>query len=91
MAARNRSGSKRFLSAAVILGTATLGGARAFGLDRLIGSLDVGKQADLAVISLTRESHRPIGDIQAALVFASSGRDVVRTIVAGKTVYSRPT
>lgn len=88
LSARNRPGSKRFISPREILETATLGGARATGLDYAIGSLETGKQADLAIVSLEQASLVPIGDIEAAIIYASSGRDVVQTIVAGKSVYS---
>ena len=70
-----------------MLETATLGGAKALGLDHLIGTLEPGKQADIAVISLTNFAQQPINDIYTALVFASNARDVVMTIVAGKTTY----
>ena len=89
LAARNRPGSKRFITAKEMLETATLGGACALGLDGSIGSLEPGKQADIAVISLTHTAQQPIHDIHTALVFSSNARDVVMTIVAGKTVYSR--
>ena len=84
--ARNRPDRKRFVSAREALETATLGGAKALGLDGLIGTLEVGKQADIAVVSLDHAAQQPIHDIEAALVFSSCGRDVVRTIVAGRTV-----
>ncbi len=84
--ARNRPGSQRFLTAKEVLEAATLGGARALGLDDQIGSLEAGKQADIAVISLDHEAQQPINDIHAALVFSSSGRDVKRTIVAGVAI-----
>ncbi|MGE3466541.1 MAG: amidohydrolase family protein [Pyrinomonadaceae bacterium] len=83
LSARNREGSKRFISAAEALEAATLGGAKALGLDHLIGTLDAGKQADLAVISLEHPSQQPVNDIEAAIVFSSSGRDVTLTMVAG--------
>ncbi|HRI02605.1 MAG TPA: amidohydrolase family protein [Pyrinomonadaceae bacterium] len=86
--ARNREGSTRFIPAKEMLETATLGGAKALGLDAEIGSLETGKQADIAVISLTHAAQQPVSDIHTALVFASNARDVVMTIVAGKIVYA---
>lgn len=88
LAARNREGSHRFISAKDALETATLGGAKALGLDHIIGTLDTGKQADIVVISLDHPAMQPIGDIHAALVFAGSSRNVVSTIVNGHTVQS---
>lgn len=88
-AARNRTGRKRFVSAREVLESATLGGAKALGLDHKIGTLESGKQADIAVVSLTSPAQSPVNDIEAALVFSSNARDAVMTMVAGKEIYSR--
>lgn len=85
--ARNREGNKRFITAKEMLETATLGGAKALGLDAEIGSLEPGKQADLAVISLSNPAQQPVRDIHTALVFASNARDVILTMVAGREIY----
>lgn len=87
LAARNREGLQRFVSAREVLEAATLGGARALGLDDLIGTLEPGKQADIAVVSLDNIAQYPVTDVHAALVFSSNARDVVMTIVAGNTVH----
>lgn len=87
LAARNRSGSKRWLSAQEVLEAATLGGAKALGLDDEIGTIEAGKAADLVVVSLGHAAQQPIGDIHAALVFTSNARDVRLTMVAGREVY----
>lgn len=86
-AARNRADSRRFIPAKEMLEIATLGGARALGLDSQIGTLEPGKQGDIAVVSLENTAQRPINDIEAALVFSSNARDVVATFVAGKKIY----
>jgi len=86
LAARNRLGRNRFISAKDALYAATMGGAKAMGLDGEIGSLEAGKQADIAVVSLNHHAQKPVHDIYAALVFSSSGRDVMSTMVAGKVV-----
>jgi 5-methylthioadenosine/S-adenosylhomocysteine deaminase len=86
LAARNHPERRRFITAEEALYAATMGGARALGLDREIGSLEPGKQADIAVVSLTHEAQRPVNDIYAALVFSSSGRDVIKTLVAGSII-----
>jgi 5-methylthioadenosine/S-adenosylhomocysteine deaminase len=88
LAARNRLGSRRFISARDSLEIVTLGGARALGLENLIGTLDVGKQADIAVVSLANVAQQPINDVHAALVFASNARDVQMTMVAGNIIYA---
>jgi 5-methylthioadenosine/S-adenosylhomocysteine deaminase len=75
------------ITAEQALFTATLGGARALGLDNQIGALADGMQADLTVVSLNGPHQEPVGDPVAALVFSSSGRDVLRTTVAGQEIY----
>lgn len=89
LVARNREDRKGFMTARQVLEAATMGGAKALGLEEKIGTLDVDKQADLGVISLANPAQSPINDIEAAVVFSSSGRDVVLTMVAGKEVYSK--
>jgi cytosine/adenosine deaminase-related metal-dependent hydrolase len=87
LAARNLPARTRFISTREILETATLGGAKALGLGDEIGTLEPGKQADLAIVSLTNPAQQPINDIEAALVFSSNSRDVAATFVAGNMVY----
>lgn len=68
------------------LQAATAGGARAMGL-ATVGVLEPGKHADFAAISLSGVHQRPAYDPHAALVFSSSARDVILTVVAGKEIY----
>lgn len=89
LTARNREDSRSFISAAKALELATLGGARTLGLENQIGSLEIGKQADIAVISLGDPSQQPISDISAAIIFSSNARDCVMTMVSGKVIYRR--
>jgi aminodeoxyfutalosine deaminase len=66
---------------------ATVGGARALGLENQIGALAEGMQADVTVVSLNGAHQQPVRNPADALVFSSSGRDVVLTLVAGKEIY----
>ena len=75
------------INAEQALYAATLGGARAMGLDDRIGSLEEGKQADLAIIGLGNAHQDPVSSPIDALIFSSSGRDVILTVVAGKEIY----
>ena len=75
------------INAEQTLYAATLGGARAMGLDDRIGSLEEGKQADLTVVSLDSAHQQPAGNPVDALIFSSCGRDVILTVVAGKEIY----
>jgi 5-methylthioadenosine/S-adenosylhomocysteine deaminase len=86
LAGRNRPGSNRFISPREVLEAATLGGAKALGLDKKIGTLEPGKQADITVVSLANTAQQPINEIHAVLVFSSNGRDIMRTFVAGGVI-----
>ena len=75
------------LSAAKVLELATLGGARALGLADRIGSLEVGKRADLAIVDLMRPHLQPVGDdVVTALVYAGQASDVRTVLVDGRVV-----
>lgn len=74
---------------------ATLGGAKALGIAKRVGSLEVGKEADLVAISL--DSAEAFVDLQekqpeaaySALVYAAGPSQVLETWVAGKSVHRR--
>ena len=84
--ARNVENRKRFLTAKEIIEMTTLGGASALGLEREIGTLEAGKQADVIVISLSNIAQIPIHDVYSALLFTSNARDVKITMVAGEEI-----
>lgn len=65
---------------------ATLGGAAALGLDGLIGSLESGKRADLAVVDLTGPHVAPVYDVYSTLVYACDAHDVRHTVCEGRVV-----
>ena len=75
------------ISAPDALATATLGGARCMALAGQIGELSEGAQADLVVLSLKGTHQTPNYDPAATAIFASSGRDVVLTVIAGREVF----
>jgi len=74
------------LSAFQVLRMATLNGAKALGLDGLIGSLEVGKRADIVLVDLSKPHIKPLHDIYAALVYSARGSDVDTVMVDGKIV-----
>jgi 5-methylthioadenosine/S-adenosylhomocysteine deaminase len=76
-----------FLGATTALKTATAGGACALGLDGHTGELRTGLQADLTVVSLAGTHQIPSYDPASTLLFASSGRDVVLTVIAGREIF----
>lgn len=65
---------------------ATLGGARAMGLEEQVGSLECGKKADLALISLQGWHHYPrdAASVYGHLVYQAAATDVFATIVEGR-------
>ena len=79
--------TKQNVTAADALHTMTQGGAGALGLDNCTGALSVGLEADLAIIQLDGAHQLPVHDVAASLIFASSGRDVRLTVVAGIEIY----
>ena len=72
-----------------VLRMATIEGARAIGLDHKIGSLEVGKEADLILVDLSAPNLsptllNPIRNLVPNLVYAASGHEVKSVMVAGK-------
>ncbi len=87
--ARARERRPDALTAADALELATLGGARALGLDAVTGSLVAGKQADLAVVSLAASPFMPWEDPVTAAVLGGSPDRVLATLVSGDTRFER--
>jgi cytosine/adenosine deaminase-related metal-dependent hydrolase len=79
------------LAAREVLALATIDGARALGIDGETGSLEAGKQADLAVTGVAGPFAAPFAadDPYTALVFGAGARDVLLTVVAGRVLYER--
>ena len=88
-AARARSERADVLSAAEALELATLGGAKALGLESEIGSLVPGKRADIAVVSLSGSPYLPWEDPAAAVVYGGAPERVLTTLVDGEARYER--
>lgn len=75
------------MTAPMVLEMATIGGARAIGLEKELGSLEVGKRADLFLFDPMRASTcSPAHDPVATLVYSSDSRGVVMTVVNGKVL-----
>ncbi|MBX4135816.1 TRZ/ATZ family hydrolase [Pseudomonas sp. S5F11] len=84
MLAKAVAGSATALDAHRALRMATLNGARAMGLDNEIGSLELGKAADIVAFDLSGLAQQPIYDPVSQLIYAT-GRDCVKHLwVAGK-------
>ena len=65
---------------------ATIGGARALGMESAIGSLEPSKRADLIVVSMSSARQTPMYDPISHLVYASRGDDVKTSIVNGQVL-----
>ena len=75
-----------FLAAERVLRMATIDGARALGLDSEIGSLEVGKRADVAVLKLGQLHTAPAAEVVSSLVYAATASDVQTVIIDGQEV-----
>ncbi|MEJ6392677.1 amidohydrolase [Gymnodinialimonas sp. 2305UL16-5] len=76
-------GSRKPLPTRDVIRMATIEGAQVLGLDAEVGSLEVGKQADLICIDLSAPRMQPIYDPYSALVFAAIPSDVRDVMVDG--------
>jgi cytosine/adenosine deaminase-related metal-dependent hydrolase len=84
-----RARARRFdaMTARQAVEMATIGGARALGLDSVTGSLVGGKQADITAVRLDSWNALPAYDPYNALVYASTARDVLFTMIGGEVRY----
>jgi 5-methylthioadenosine/S-adenosylhomocysteine deaminase len=69
-----------------VLRMATLGGAKALGLDSICGTIEVGKRADLILIDIDTIHNQPINDIFSQIVHCAKASDVRTVIVNGEIV-----
>lgn len=77
------------LDAAECVQIATLGGARALGMESAIGTLEPGKQADIIVVDMEFSHFTPIYDPYSALVYGANQEDVFFKMVAGRVIYDK--
>jgi len=76
----------RAMRAPEVVRLATLDGARALGLDHLIGSLEVDKRADVVVVDASAAHVEPTANPYSALVYACRSTDVRHVVVDGAIV-----
>lgn len=74
------------MSAQTVLKMATIGGANVLGLDKLIGSIETGKQADIILVDMNQPHLTPLYNCYSQLVYAARGADVKTSIINGKIV-----
>lgn len=74
------------LKAYDVLKMATIGGAKALGWEQEIGTLVVGKKADIIMVDLDKPHFCPWNNVIADLVYSAQGSDVKNSIIDGKIV-----
>ena len=74
------------MSAETVLKMATIGGAKVLGLDKLIGSIETGKQADIILVDMNQPHLTPLYNCYSQLVYAARGADVKTSIINGRIV-----
>ncbi|MHA1259541.1 MAG: amidohydrolase family protein [Candidatus Heimdallarchaeaceae archaeon] len=79
--------NEQALPAKKVIRMATIEGARAINLDNKIGSLEVGKKADLIQVDLDKINAMPLYNPTSHLVYSASSNDVTLTMVDGRILY----
>jgi 5-methylthioadenosine/S-adenosylhomocysteine deaminase len=74
------------LNAKAVVEMATIDGARALHMEKEIGSLEVGKKADLTLISLDEPNAVPMYDIYAQIAYSLKGSEVETVVIGGRLV-----
>lgn len=74
------------MSARTVIRMATCDGARTLSLDSLIGTLEVGKKADLCIVDMNKPHLTPMYDEYSHLVYAVNGADVDTVLINGRVV-----
>jgi 5-methylthioadenosine/S-adenosylhomocysteine deaminase len=74
------------MTAEKALEMATIDGARALGLEHAVGSLEVGKRADVVVLDMTNLCTTPVHSAVSSLVYSQRGDEVERVYVDGRLV-----
>jgi 5-methylthioadenosine/S-adenosylhomocysteine deaminase len=74
------------MPATTVFQMATIGGAKALGIDDRVGSLEVGKLADIVLIDVRAPELTPLYDVYSHLVYTTKASDVRTVIVNGRAV-----
>ena len=78
-----------FFDAPTMLRLGTIDAARALRMDDVIGSIEIGKHADLVAVDLSGSHQTPTDDPASAVVNTCTGSDVVMTMVGGTVLYEK--
>jgi 5-methylthioadenosine/S-adenosylhomocysteine deaminase len=74
------------MDARTVIRMATIEGAKALGMEKIIGFLEKGKKADIIIIGLNESHLTPLYNEHSHLVYAMSGADVDTVLINGKIV-----
>ena len=74
------------MNAETVCKMATIGGAKALNLDKLIGSIETGKKADIILVDMNQPHLTPLYNCYSQLVYATRGADVKTSIINGRIV-----
>ncbi|SMY07135.1 amidohydrolase family protein [Flavimaricola marinus] len=86
LVASHREGRAQPISSRELVRMATIDGARALGIDGETGSLEVGKAADIVAFDMRGPGWSETPDVETALVYSGSGRDLRHSFVAGEAL-----
>jgi 5-methylthioadenosine/S-adenosylhomocysteine deaminase len=79
------------MNAQTVVRMATIEGARTLGMDKITGSLEVGKKADIIILGLNKPHLTPLYNEYSHLVYAASGADIDTVLINGKVVMENRT
>ena len=85
--ARDGSSSNCYMTGDTMLKMATIKAAKALGLDDKIGSLEIGKKADIIAIDLHNSHQVPTSDPAGAVIYTANQDNVMMTMINGEILY----
>jgi 5-methylthioadenosine/S-adenosylhomocysteine deaminase len=85
--AKGTSGDARACNSRQTIEMATINGAKALGLADQIGSIEVGKQADIIALDMAELNTQPVYDLAAQVIYACNSRQVSHVWIAGDCLY----
>ena len=86
--AKGSSGDARACNSRQAIEMATINGAKALGLANQIGSIEVGKQADIIAIDMASLNTQPLYEVASQIVYACNSRQVNYVWIAGDCLYN---
>ncbi|MGB7068848.1 MAG: amidohydrolase [Pyrinomonadaceae bacterium] len=80
------TGDPKMLPAEEAFAMATIGGARALHMEKMIGSIEAGKRADIVIVDFDSLHQTPMYNVYSHLVYATKAADVRTVVINGKIV-----